>query len=78
MNPLHLFTYYQLNESGMEESDLEPGGITIVTRLPLEPRASICPSEKLALKDNPLLYGMDESPPWYMCLTMGFQVRDGK
>ncbi|OXA62597.1 solute carrier family 23 member 2 [Folsomia candida] len=29
-------------------------------------------SEKMEL-ENPLLYAMDDKPPWYMCLTLGLQ-----
>ncbi|XP_035713864.1 solute carrier family 23 member 2 isoform X2 [Folsomia candida] len=31
------------------------------------------PLEKVELDVNPLLYGMDDKPPWYMCLTLGLQ-----
>lgn len=33
-----------------------------------------CPDEKDEGDHHDLLYKIDDTPPWYMCLLLGFQV----
>ncbi len=38
-------------------------------------RASIISNKSVELEEKEqLLYGIDDVPPWYMCLFLGFQV----
>lgn len=64
----------------LKEDYKEPNGVRNCqdernhVTLEFHKQSPTAPLEKVELDVNPLLYGMDDKPPWYMCLTLGLQV----